>query len=260
MGEDSEAARDQGVVVLHTKVELVRHGLMAMLQATGQRVRMSRCRQDLRAVVASCENATVILGLDDGDVAETGELSAECRARGAGVLVLVPGVAENALDDVMSIPFDGYLLQEELTVADLAAAVDCVSNGRVYLPPTLASRLLANARSGAGARVTYGQLTPRESEVVALLVDGMSNKQIAKALRISQHGVKRLVANVLAKLNCSNRTSAVSVALRENLVQRAAPGAAPALHAVPRQVDGRRADVPPGVAAAGVPAVAGRYS
>ncbi|QCB95503.1 response regulator transcription factor [Cellulomonas shaoxiangyii] len=160
------------------------------------------------------------MGLEDGDCAAVGALASECRDRGAAVLVLVGSADEEVLEDVTSIPSDGYLLQRELTTADLATAVDCVSRRQVYLPATLAGRLLASAREGqVGRRPAYGQLTPREREVVALLVDGMSNKQIAKALRISQHGVKRLVANVLAKLNCSNRTSAVSVALRENLVE-----------------------------------------
>ena len=46
----------------------------------------------------------------------------------------------------------------------------------------------------------------------------MSNKQIARQLTISQHGVKRLVSNVLAKLNCPNRTQAVAVALTDGIL------------------------------------------
>ncbi|MGI5287809.1 response regulator transcription factor [Nonomuraea polychroma] len=62
-------------------------------------------------------------------------------------------------------------------------------------------------------------LTPRERQVLELLVEGMSNKQIA--LRISQHGVKRLVSNVLAKLNCPNRTMAVRTAITDGILSKA---------------------------------------
>jgi DNA-binding CsgD family transcriptional regulator len=61
------------------------------------------------------------------------------------------------------------------------------------------------------------RLTPREREALQLLVEGLSNKQIARRLGISEHGAKRLVANILSKMDCSNRTSAVAKALREGV-------------------------------------------
>jgi two-component system nitrate/nitrite response regulator NarL len=209
------------VVIIHTGIELVRQGLVAMLAAIGaDTVRTPTCRQELRSEVSGSADATVILGLEDGNCATASEIAAECREQGARVLVLVPGGEEGLLEEVTTIPSDGYLMQQELTTADLRAAVDSMSRQQVYLPNVLAGRLLANARSERGGRrETYSHLTPREREVLVLLVDGLSNKQIARVLRISQHGVKRLVANVLAKLNCTNRTSAVSVALREKLVE-----------------------------------------
>jgi DNA-binding NarL/FixJ family response regulator len=63
-------------------------------------------------------------------------------------------------------------------------------------------------------------LTPREQAALALLVQGLSNKQIARRLTISEHGAKRHVANLLAKLNCPNRTMAAVVAVREGLLER----------------------------------------
>jgi DNA-binding CsgD family transcriptional regulator len=54
--------------------------------------------------------------------------------------------------------------------------------------------------------------------VLKLLVAGLSNKQIARQLDISPHGVKRLVSNVLAKLGCSNRTLAVALAITERIL------------------------------------------
>ncbi|MFI8951791.1 response regulator transcription factor [Streptomyces sp. NPDC053750] len=61
-------------------------------------------------------------------------------------------------------------------------------------------------------------LTPRELEVLHLVAEGLSNKQAARRLQISEHGVKRLVGNVLARLNCPNRTLAVVRAMEDGLL------------------------------------------
>jgi DNA-binding NarL/FixJ family response regulator len=61
-------------------------------------------------------------------------------------------------------------------------------------------------------------LTPRETEVLALVADGLSNKAIAANLRVSSETVKAHVASIFGKLGASNRTDAVSQALRRGLV------------------------------------------
>lgn len=61
-------------------------------------------------------------------------------------------------------------------------------------------------------------LTGREDEVVRLLAQGLSNKQIARRLGISSHGVKRIVASLLLKLGAPNRTAAVVTALQTGLI------------------------------------------
>jgi DNA-binding NarL/FixJ family response regulator len=61
-------------------------------------------------------------------------------------------------------------------------------------------------------------LTQRELQTLSLLVDGLSNKQIARRLGVSENGAKRHVASVLAKMNCQNRTVAVALVLREGLL------------------------------------------
>jgi DNA-binding CsgD family transcriptional regulator len=65
---------------------------------------------------------------------------------------------------------------------------------------------------------THQPLTPRESEVLALLANGASNKHIARALDISVHTAKFHVAALLAKLRARNRTDAIAIAMREGLL------------------------------------------
>lgn len=60
-------------------------------------------------------------------------------------------------------------------------------------------------------------LTARERQVLTLLVDGLSNKEIASRMSLSQHSIKRYVTSILAKLHSPNRTSAAARAIREGL-------------------------------------------
>jgi len=64
----------------------------------------------------------------------------------------------------------------------------------------------------------YEELTPREKEVLVLMVDGLTNKEIAKELILSHLTVKTHVCNILGKLLADNRTQAVSTAFRKGLI------------------------------------------
>lgn len=123
------------------------------------------------------------------------------------------------------VPADGFLVQRQVTAASLAAALDQVLSGTVPMPASLARALLAGG-TGPGRRREPTALTSREQETVALLAEGLSNRQIGRRLGLSEHGAKRLVANVLIKLDATNRAAAVAEAMRRGLIPGiAAPGA-----------------------------------
>lgn len=115
------------------------------------------------------------------------------------------------------IRWDGFLTVDRLNEDTLYDALSRIDRGEVPMAAGLARDLLALAGEKAEAIRVRPRITPREQEVLVLLVEGMSNKQIARRLRISEHGAKRLVTNILAKLDCTNRTLAVAKALREGL-------------------------------------------
>jgi DNA-binding NarL/FixJ family response regulator len=113
-------------------------------------------------------------------------------------------------------------MQDEVTEDSLGQALRRMISGEIPMPPALVNRLLSRARDAStNIRTECAKLTPREREALALLVEGLSNKQIARRMTISPHGVKRLVANVLAKLNCSNRTLAVAMAIKQGILEDA---------------------------------------
>ncbi|WP_460913601.1 LuxR C-terminal-related transcriptional regulator [Plantactinospora veratri] len=135
------------------------------------------------------------------------------------VLVLGDHIHENHTEDLASLPTDGFLSLTDMSVDTLDDALCRVSMGAVPLPTPLARRLLAGRHGPAYLQPRRPvRLTSRERETLALLVVGMSNKQIARQLRISTHGAKRLVGSILLKTGSPNRTAAVVTAMRTGLV------------------------------------------
>jgi two-component system nitrate/nitrite response regulator NarL len=114
---------------------------------------------------------------------------------------------------------DGFVFITDLSAESLDDSLSRTVSGMMPMPPSLARHLLTGARRiGQGRESRPVSLTFRESEALALLADGLSNKQIARALSISTHGAKRLVGAVLLKLGAPNRTAAVVTAMKSGLV------------------------------------------
>lgn len=138
------------------------------------------------------------------------------------ILLLLDSSNAGHLAGAADLQGDGFLDVQELNSLTLGEALHRLRDGEVPMPPRMAKELLAKVRKGSvtGKNGTRAVMTPREGQVLALLVHGLSNKQVARRLGISEHGVKRLVASILAKLNCANRTLAVSIALQEGLCEQ----------------------------------------
>jgi two-component system, NarL family, response regulator len=104
----------------------------------------------------------------------------------------------------------GYLLKDS-GKDDLLSAIRAVHEGRSYVPPEIATRLVTRTQAGA-------PLTTREIEVLQLMAKGKSNKEIGAALFISEGTVKTHVNSIHEKLGVSDRTEAVIVALKRGII------------------------------------------
>jgi len=115
-----------------------------------------------------------------------------------------------------------YLLKN-VSAADLAAAIREANAGRSTLAPEAVQALIQESSQGATVSrdlpETFG-LTPRECEVLALMVEGLSNPDIAERLVVSRSTAKAHVSNILSKLGVSNRAEAIALALQHNLPER----------------------------------------
>lgn len=108
----------------------------------------------------------------------------------------------------------GYLLKGA-TGETIAQAVRAVGAGESYLEPRIAAKLVAEV---SAPHRFAGLLTERQGAVLRLVAAGLSNKQIARSLAISERTVKFHVTSILAKLEADNRAQAVAVAVQRGLL------------------------------------------
>lgn len=115
----------------------------------------------------------------------------------------------------------GYLLKD-VSPTDLAKAIQTVCEGGTIIEPSLLRKTLGTLAPSGSVRAEQlaeevELLTPREKEVLGVLVEGMTNREIGQALFISEQTVKTHVSAIIQKLGASDRTQAAVIALRQGL-------------------------------------------
>lgn len=108
-------------------------------------------------------------------------------------------------------------LGKDVPPAELESAIRTVHRGGSVLDPAMASRVLAEVAAPGTGDPRLEQLTPREREVLAHLGRGLSNRELAAALFVSEKTVKTHVSSILAKLQVVDRTQAALFAVRHGL-------------------------------------------
>ncbi|MGX6607730.1 response regulator [Micromonosporaceae bacterium Da 78-11] len=110
----------------------------------------------------------------------------------------------------------GYLLKDA-PPEELVAAVRAAAAGQSALAPAITERLIDRIRTPSTA------LSPRETEVLTLVADGLSNQQIAQRLFVSQATIKSHLVHIFAKIEAESRTAAVAIAIQRGLIRRSRP-------------------------------------
>ena len=134
------------------------------------------------------------------------------------VIALTSVLEDDAIIDAVRAGAIGYLLKNT-DAPELRRAIKAAAAGQVQLAPEAAKRLVREIKAPQNPEL----LTDRETEVLRLLARGLSNKEIARSLQVSEATVKTHVSNVLAKLGVPSRTQAALHAVRIGLVSVSEP-------------------------------------
>lgn len=167
------------------------------------------------------------IGLPDIDGIEATRRIKELNIN-SRILIFTSRDGDNDVFAALAAGADGYIMKGA-TPQQLTAAICAVNEGTAWLDPAIARLVLSNVQrqknenyvsneiNYKAGKNTYG-LTDREMEVLALIVDGLSNPEIAKKLFITRATAKAHVHSILQKLYVDDRTQAAVTAMREGLV------------------------------------------
>ena len=192
--------------------QIVREGIVAVI---GRQIDMEvtgTAANGLQAVEAFLQNPPDVT-LMDLQLPVLSGLEAIRRIRSADVhakiIVLTTYHGDEDVHRALEAGAATYVLKEAV-LDDLAGVVRAVHNG--------AQPLSDDVRRILATRLNYGQLTAREIEVLELIAQGLSNKEVGKSLGITEETTKVHVRNIMDKLDVEDRTEAVTRALRRGII------------------------------------------
>lgn len=192
---------------------LTRLGIKALLSTTDDIELVGEAAKPERGklLFSELEPDVTLLGLRFPDSCSIDDLDTYLDKRPNARIIMI---AEHAGDAEISRSLKkgaaGYVLKD-VDPADLLRAIRTVHKGRPYIPENIAGIL--------GEHRGSEELTGAESGVLRMIVGGMSNKEIAFALDVTENTVKTHVQNLFSKLGVSDRTSAATLALKRGLIR-----------------------------------------
>lgn len=197
--------------------EVVREGLKALIatdpamEAVGEAGSSEEALEQLPLTRPSV--AVLDVRLPDGSGVE---VCREVRSLHPEVacLMLTSFADDDALIDAIVAGAAGYVLKE-VGGADLLGGIRKVAAGHSLLDPVLTPRVIERLRTRGNDEAPL-QLTPQEQHILDHIAEGLTNRQIATAMSLSEKTVKNYVSNLLAKLGVSRRTEAAVYAVRRS--------------------------------------------
>ena len=133
------------------------------------------------------------------------------------VLILTVHEDETLLREALNAGASGYIIKRAVE-SELISAIHAVSRGEIYVHPAMTKWLLKEPAPAAPKRRDPAALTPREIEVLRLIVQGHTNSQIAEVLRLSVRTIESHRANLMGKLGLQSRVELVRYAVKNKLL------------------------------------------
>lgn len=196
---------------------MVRRGLASFLKVSGDLQLVGEAKNGAAAIQLCDEIQPDVVLMDmvmpdmDGATATRAICQKHPQVR---VIVLTSFKEGDLVKNALEAGAIGYLLKD-VSGDDLVQAIRAAHAGRATLSPEVAQALVETANQPPLPGLN---LTERERQVLARMVEGLNNKQIAEKLTVSLSTIKSHVSNILLKLGVARRTEAVTIALRNRIV------------------------------------------
>jgi two-component system response regulator NreC len=203
---------------------LFREGLRAILREQPAFEVVGEARNGLEAVEQTrrLQPDVVLMDIDMPELSGLEATRRICESRIPGkVLILSLYDDEDLVAGCLDAGAAGYVLKDGPS-SQLLFAIEAVHRGERYMSPRALSVVVEHARAGKGTGTRYDLLTDREREVLKLLADGFSSKDVAARLKLSVKTVDAHKYNLMRKLDVHNRASLVKYAIRKKLVRLSA--------------------------------------
>jgi DNA-binding NarL/FixJ family response regulator len=210
---------------------LIRVGMRSIIEHEPDMDIVGEADDPRSAVEAALETTPDIILMDlslpaPGGIETTQRIKRELPA--CGIIMLAVEEDENVLFDAIKAGAAAFILKD-VGPDDLVTIIRRVNDGeflindKVFAKPAVASRVLKEFRElaiyGQDAAPIFAPLSPREVEILDNIAQGMTNKQVAYALSISEQTVKNHMSSILRKLSVNDRTQAVVYAMRQGWIR-----------------------------------------
>jgi NarL family two-component system response regulator LiaR len=198
---------------------IVRKGIKVLLATEKDMQVVGEAENGLEAVekAAALEPDVILMDIvmpEMDGIEATRKITAERPS--TRILVLTSFAADDKVFPAVKAGALGYLLKDS-TPEQLLEAIRQVYRGEPFLEPSIARKVLQELSNPGAGKQTSDPLTEREMEVLRLIAQGMSNKEIAAKIFVAEWTVRSHVSNILGKLHLASRTQAALYALRAGL-------------------------------------------
>jgi len=230
-GPDRRAVDERIRILLVDDHALIRVGMRSIIEREPDMDIVGEAADPRSALEAALETSPDIILMDlslpaPGGIEATQRIKRELPS--CGIIVLAADEDEDALFEAIKAGAAAFILKD-VGPDDLVTIIRRVSDGeflindKVFAKPAVASRVLKEFRElavyGQEAAPIFAPLSPREVEILDNIAQGMTNKQVAYALSISEQTVKNHMSSILRKLSVNDRTQAVVYAMRQGWIR-----------------------------------------
>jgi DNA-binding NarL/FixJ family response regulator len=230
-GPDRRTPGEKTRILLVDDHALFRVGMRQILERESDFEIVAEAEDSRSAFDAAIEHTPDIVLMDlslpaPGGIETTQRVKREVPS--AGIIVLAVNEDEDQLFDAIRAGAAAFILKDVgpddlVTIIRRVGAGEYLINDKVFAKPSVASRVLKEFRElavyGQESAPIFAPLSPREVEILDNIAQGMTNKQVAYALSISEQTVKNHMSSILRKLSVNDRTQAVVYAMKQGWIR-----------------------------------------